>query len=255
MKWFTIGIYAILVCWFLLAKQACLIVIAAKRSQQTCAHKLATTLISIVLAIVLAVAASLFFNKDSKMESWKPAKEAIQVQSQLVDTIVGQPYLVMINILAKANPKVSAWQYIYSIFDFAAHPLVPLGCAVQMYEYTEQWKTWGEYSADGWYLGVVSKHYRCHKIFLKKMQAERIYDIVFFKHKYITKPTVIPVDAIIKVFHNLKAAISNQIKHSSEATFDSLQQLYETLTPTNATIQYLTLIPNKFNLRTTHLQG
>ena len=104
-----------------------------------------------------------------------------------------------------------------------------------------------EHLADGWYLGVASKHYRCHKISFKKMQAERISDTVFFKHKYIMKPEVVPADAIIKALYDLKPAISKQWKHSSNAMLEGLQQIDEALTwaTTTTQTQGLTQTPNR----------
>ena len=65
--------------------------------------------------------------------------------------------------LAKASSKVSVWQYIHGILNFATHSLASLGCTVQLYEYLRQQKTWGELLADGWYIVMVSKHYRSEK--------------------------------------------------------------------------------------------
>ena len=44
-------------------------------------------------------------------------------------------------------------------------------------------------------------------VFCKKTRAKRLADTVFFKHKYITQPTVTPVDAIVNALTKLGDAI------------------------------------------------
>ena len=67
--------------------------------------------------------------------------------------------------------------------------------------------TWAERSIDGWYLGASLEHYRCHIIHVKKTKSERISDEVFFKHKYITQPTLTPVDTVVKAIDDLAFAL------------------------------------------------
>eukprot|EP00956_Cyclotella_meneghiniana_P034375 scaffold104153_cov26-Cyclotella_meneghiniana.AAC.1 len=73
-------------------------------------------------------------------------------------------------------------------------PLAPMGCAVQFHVKPDRRKTWSEHSMDGWYLKTSDEHYRCHIVFVKKTQAKRVTDTVFFKHKYITQPEIKPAD-------------------------------------------------------------
>ena len=88
-----------------------------------------------------------------------------------------------------------------------------------------------------------------HIFFFKKTQAGIISDTVFFKHKYIRQPTLMHADGIIKALSDLKAVTSEQSKHSSNATLNSLQQIDETITPTNRTIQELTQNPKQVHFK------
>ena len=94
----------------------------------------------------------------------------ISLWSKLIPQIV-----LTLNLLRPSNvcPNVSAYTFMNG------------GCAVQLYVKPDRRKTWGEHSNDGWYLGTSKKHYRCLKILNKKTKEERIYDTVFFKHKYL----------------------------------------------------------------------
>ena len=53
----------------------------------------------------------------------------------------------------------------------------------------------------------LTEHYWCHKVWVNKIKAERVSGTVFFKHKYITQPTLTPYDAIIKALQDLNHAI------------------------------------------------
>ena len=86
-------------------------------------------------------------------------------------------------------------------------PLGPVGSAVQMHESRDNRGTWAEQSIDGWYLGTSLKHYQCHIIHVKKTKSEQILDTVFFKHKYITQPTLTPVDTVVKAINDLTHAL------------------------------------------------
>jgi hypothetical protein len=55
----------------------------------------------------------------------------------------------------------------------------------------------------------------------------------FFKHKYITQPTVTPADAIVNAFTKLRDAIQG-IQHSKDdAHFEALRRLEQTLQSQN----------------------
>ena len=59
---------------------------------------------------------------------------------------------------------------------------------------------------------------------------------MFFKHKYITQPTVTPADAIVNALANLQNAIQG-IQHSkNDAHFEALRCLERTLQPQNKQI-------------------
>jgi hypothetical protein len=86
-----------------------------------------------------------------------------------------------------------------------------MGCAVQIHESSEKRGTWTENTTDGWYLQTSSEqHYRCYIVQVKKTNSKRISDTVFFKHKYITQPTITPADMLKKATDNLAAALKGR---------------------------------------------
>ncbi len=82
---------------------------------------------------------------------------------------------------------------------------------------------------DGWYLGTSNKHYRCYKIYVKKTRSKRISDKVFFKHRYITQPTLTPADTIIKALNDLTHALKGRKNVEGDAQIEALEKINELL--------------------------
>jgi len=56
---------------------------------------------------------------------------------------------------------------------------------------------------------------------------------VFFKHKYITQPTITPADAIANAYNKLRQAIQG-IQHSKDdAHFEALERIKNIMQPTS----------------------
>ncbi len=85
-----------------------------------------------------------------------------------------------------------------------------MGCAVQIHESSERRGTWAANTINGWYLQTLPEYYQCHQIYVKKTKSERISDTVFFKHRYLTQPTVTPANTIIKALGDLTQALKGR---------------------------------------------
>ena len=132
------------------------------------------------------------------------------------DELLPQTVLTL-NLLRQSNvaPNISAWAYHNGSFDYNRMPIAPMGCEVQFHIKPARRKSFGEHSEDGFYLRTSEEHYRTHVIFVKKTRAKRLADTVFFKHHYITQPTVTPADAILNAYNKLWQAIQG-IQHSKD---------------------------------------
>ena len=62
------------------------------------------------------------------------------------------------------------------------------------------------------YIGTSLDHYRAHRIHVKTTGAERVSEIVFFKHKYLNNPTVTYVDRVVQAVRELHNAHSKKKK-------------------------------------------
>ena len=119
---------------------------------------------------------------------------------------------------SKVAPKVSAYAYLYGPHDYNRMPLAPLGCAVQMHNKPQKRTSWGNHAMDGWYIGTSDEHYRCFRIYHKETRAERTSDTVFFKHKYLTMPTVTRADRVLQAAKDLTQAIQHEFPTALPAT-------------------------------------
>jgi hypothetical protein len=84
---------------------------------------------------------------------------------------------------------------------------------------------------DGWYLQTSPEHYRCHVVFVKKTQAKRVTDTLFFRHKYITQPTVTPADIIIKAYRDLTSALQGLKNTTDSRQMHALEKIEQQLSP------------------------
>ena len=60
------------------------------------------------------------------------------------------------------------------------------------------------------------EHYQCHIINIKKTKSKRIPDIVYFKHKHITRPTLTPVYTVVKAIDDLTKCALKGARNTQE---------------------------------------
>ena len=128
--------------------------------------------------------------------------------------------------MSKVEPKTSAWAYLFGPHNYNSRPLAPLGCAVQVHEKPNKCKSWDPHSSDGWYIGTSDEHYQCFRIYKKETKTEIISDTVYFRHKYITMPTVTKADEVIRAARDLSKAIRTNSPSQSQATnYEDLKKI------------------------------
>ena len=104
-----------------------------------------------------------------------------------------------------------------------------MGCTVKCHIKPTQQRTWGKHSGNGWYLHTLPEHYQSHIVFVKTTRSTCITDAMFFKHKYITQPTVMPTNQIVKAYQDLTQAIQGLTKSSEDAHMEALTRLENNL--------------------------
>ena len=96
----------------------------------------------------------------------------------LWDEFIPQAELTANHFIAWApDPGVCAYEGFHgAAFDFAAHPIAPVGTRVEIYESAEARESWAPHSSAGFYLGPSLNHYRCYRVFAVQTQRVRISD-------------------------------------------------------------------------------
>ena len=126
-------------------------------------------------------------------------------------------------------PTVSAHAHLYGQHDYNAHPLAPLGCAVEMHVQPDIRETFAPHSVSGFNVGTSLEHYRCYKIWVKETRAIRVANTVFFKHKYLTMPTVTNADALLHAAQDMNTALLGGIGQASDTkqAIEKLMQIFK----------------------------
>jgi hypothetical protein len=60
------------------------------------------------------------------------------------------------------------------------------------------------------------EHHQCFKIYVTKTRATRVSDTVFFKHQYITNPSVSPESLVVAVAQQLMTTLKENIPAGNE---------------------------------------
>ena len=97
---------------------------------------------------------------------------------------------ITLNLLrpSRLNPSLSAYAYLYGMFNYNSTPLAPPGIKCQIHEKPRQRKSWDPHSVDGFYVGPAMQHYRCHRVYVTKTRSHRISDTVEFLPTKVRMP-------------------------------------------------------------------
>jgi hypothetical protein len=122
------------------------------------------------------------------------------------------------------TPLVSAYAYLWGKHNYNANPFPPLGCRVEAYVMPSIQETMAPHTASGFYVGNAWEHYHCHEIYICDTKHTRTCLTVFFKHKYLTMPTITPANALICAADSLTDAIAGLVP-TPTGTQDAVDQL------------------------------
>ena len=80
------------------------------------------------------------------------------------------------------NPIISVWEYLNGPFDYAATPLVPIGCKIIIHTTSNNCKSWDQQGCEGFSVGPALHHYRCIQFVHRKTKVLLITDMAEFLH-------------------------------------------------------------------------
>ena len=114
------------------------------------------------------------------------------------DRLVPQAVMT-INMLrnTRINPALSAYTYLFGIYDFKKHPMAPFGSKVMIHNKVNSRGSWEYHADEGWYIGPSLEHYRCFICFNPETRQEIISDTVEIIEENIPLP-VASIDDYLK---------------------------------------------------------
>ena len=129
-------------------------------------------------------------------------------------------------MFTNTNPKVSTCTHLHGPHNYNAQPWVPIGIEAMIHDKPNKRKTFAQHCSKGYGIETSTEHYRCWKLWNIKTKSMRISDTVFFKHKYITNPSVTPEDAVISAANRMSAALqAYKPNNMQEEDIDALRRL------------------------------
>ena len=81
---------------------------------------------------------------------------------------------------------------------------------VELHEMPSKRPTWGAHTKKWYYIGNSWEHYRCHEVWVQGTRNVRVRQTVFFKHKYLTQPSVTPLDVVVQATDDLGTVLKGR---------------------------------------------
>ncbi len=140
---------------------------------------------------------------------------------------------------SRAHPNLLVYAHVYKHHDYNWHPFVPIGMEELVHDKPHKRRTYTKHCTKAFVLGTSTKHYQCWKFWTPTTRATRISGAAFFKHKYLTNPSVTPEDQVIAaaacLTDTLQGIKSPQLHTSTlQALGDLRDVFYEAANATNA---------------------
>ena len=154
---------------------------------------------------------------------------------------------LMLLMKTNINPKISAYAYLYGPHNYNAHPFVPIGMEAMVHDPPNKRRTFAQHCSKGYVLGTSTEHYRCWNLWNIKTKATRVSETAFFKHKYITNPTVTPEDAIISAANRMSQALRqykpNNMCEDDVQALSRLEHIFTKAANNNSTVNIQAIEP------------
>jgi hypothetical protein len=127
---------------------------------------------------------------------------------------------------SQLHPNLSAYAHVYGHHDYNKHTFVPIGMEALVHDKSHKQQTYAKHCKKTFVIGTYTEHYPCWKFWSTATQATQISGAAFFKHKYLTNPSVTPEDLVIAAAENLTQALETSIPQLLQvSTIQALKDL------------------------------
>ena len=109
----------------------------------------------------------------------------------------------------RVNHKLSAYAYLFGLFDFNKTPLAPAGTKVLVHEKSQQHASWANHGIKGWYIGPSMDHYHCVKCYLPSTGGIGDTDTVQIFPKQVPFPKISTEDMLLQSAADILAVLQS----------------------------------------------
>jgi hypothetical protein len=130
---------------------------------------------------------------------------------------------------SQMTPTISTYAYLWKQHNYNANPFAPLGCKVEAHLVPTNHETWVLTQPVVSTLATHGITTAATRSTSNNTQHTCTCNTVFFKHKYLTMPTLTPADALIQAVDNLTLAIASVVPPPNMTTdaIDQLMHIFE----------------------------
>jgi hypothetical protein len=134
---------------------------------------------------------------------------------------------------SRLNPGMLAYTHVYQgQHDYNKHPFVPIGMELLVHKKPHKQLTFAQHCKKGYILGTSFEHFRAQKVWMVDSHDVHTSGATWFKHKYLTNPSLTPEDQIIAAIGGLAKTLTTGVPPQlRDNTVDKLRQLQKILTP------------------------
>jgi hypothetical protein len=165
---------------------------------------------------------------------WSPEGLATSMPMQLWYQLLPQVEQQLLLLRqSQVNRGMSANAHVYQgQHDYNKHPCVPIGMESLVHVKPHKLHTYAQHHNKRYVIGTLFEHYHCQKIWMKDTHATQVSGAAWFKHKYLTNPSVIPEDRIVAAIGGpMKTLTTGGALQLRDDTADKLWKLQEILDP------------------------
>jgi hypothetical protein len=131
---------------------------------------------------------------------------------------------------SRINPKLSAYNQLWGIFNFEKTPLAPPGCQVIIHNRPQERGTWADHGVVGFYIGPAMHHFRNYVCYIPTTRGERISNTIEFFPAHVEMPETSSEDRLAQVTQDLievlkKPHPKTPFLEQGDRTSDAIQKL------------------------------
>jgi hypothetical protein len=137
---------------------------------------------------------------------------------------------------SRINPKLSAYNQLWGIFNFEKTPMAPPGCKVVVHERPQERGTWADHGVAGFYIGPAMHHFRNYYCYITTTRGERVSNTIKFFPTHVNMPDTSSEDRLTQITQDLITVLQKPhpktpFLDQGDKTSDAIAQLKNTFRP------------------------